>query len=108
MDRRLMLHELLVDKFSAWSGKDESLNVHFQPPQTIRLTYPCIIYSRGNANVLYANNKKYKNKDRYTVLLIERDPDSSLRDSISEIPYSTEEPTYRADNLYHRPFTIYF
>ena len=33
--------------------------VYFQPPATIKLSYPCIIYSIGIGNAKYANNKTY-------------------------------------------------
>ena len=39
MDRRLQLHEELCSVLG-------SRNVYFQPPETIKLTYPCIIYSK--------------------------------------------------------------
>lgn len=109
-DKRLEFDSKLIDLFNEWAsdGKDHSKQVYYQPPNKTQLTYPCIIYNRGNRNPTYANNAVYKEKDRWTVLVISRDADFGLIDYVLTLPYSSEEPTYKMDNLYHCPITIYY
>ncbi len=57
MSRRLELHAKLVDFLG--SG-----HVYFQPPESVRLTYPCIIYNLDDFDVKRADNELYLGKDR--------------------------------------------
>ena len=52
MRSRLDLHEKLVEILG-------SRNVYFQPPATVKMQYPCIIYKRNVMDAAYANNSKY-------------------------------------------------
>jgi di/tripeptidase len=108
--KRLEFDSKLISLFNEWAGdgKDHSKQVYYQPPNKTQLTYPCIIYNRGNTNTVFADDSKYKEHDRWTVLVIGRDGDSGLVDYVLTLPYSTEEPTYKVDNLYHCPITIYY
>lgn len=81
-------------------------NVYFQAPT--KLTYPCIIYSRAGSNTKYADDIRYATKTRYTIKVIDRDPDSTIAVSVSELPYTSENPVYVKNNLYHSVFTTYF
>ena len=109
-NKRLEFDSKLIEPINEWSGdgQDHSKQVYYQPPNKIQLTYPCIIYNRGDKNAVYANNGVYKDKDRWTVLVITSEPDSGLPDYLLTLPYSSEDPTYKADNLYHFPITIYY
>ena len=49
MTRRNELHEKFCDLLG-------SRNVYFQPPESVRLVYPCIIYRLGNFNVKHADD----------------------------------------------------
>ena len=51
---RLSLHEKLI----AILGYP---NVYFQPPPTLVLKYPCIIYKLDDISTFHANDKKYWN-----------------------------------------------
>ncbi len=63
MAQRLELHAYLVDLL----GSD---NVYFQPPPTVKMRYPCIIYQRDNVNTDFADNKPYNHKRRYQVIVV--------------------------------------
>lgn len=81
---------------------------YFQPPESIKLIYPCIIYSLNKDRVLYANNKKYKKMDQYTLTLIDYVPNSSIRSEIEKLDYCSFDRCYSVDNLYHYVFTFYY
>lgn len=101
MGQRLELHELL----KAIMGND---NVYFQPPPSIQMHYPCIIYSRDSADTKYANDFPYLVKRRYMITIIDRNPDSEIPDKVSKLMYCRYSRHYKVDNLNHDVFNIYF
>ena len=90
-----------------WEGYDK-LVVYFQPPETIKLTYPCIIYSRDSANTIYANNKPYCNTWRYQLMVIDKDPDSVIPKILATLPMCRFNRHYTKNNLNHDVFNIYY
>lgn len=84
-------------------------NVYFQPPETVKIKYPCIVYKLSGNDVRHANNELYSLIHEYTLLLIDRNPDSEFPDKLEALPMChLSRPPYVADNLYHYPFDIYF
>lgn len=101
MAQRLDLQDLLVTLL----GSD---NVYFQPPPTVKMDYPCIIYRRDNIDIVFADNSTYKNKRRYQVTVVDRDPDSNLIEKVAALPLCSYERFYTADNLNHDVFNLFF
>lgn len=102
MDRRIELHEKLCDILG-------SRYVYFQPPESVKLHYPCIIYSLSNMNLVRADNKLYLHKNRYMVMVVDEDPDSTIHEDILEgFQYCSFDRAYTADNLNHRVLTLYY
>lgn len=83
-------------------------NVYFQPPSSLQIQYPCIVYARDNAKVEFADNTPYGYVKRYQVTFISRDPDSVIPDTISLLPMSNLSRVFTADNLHHQVFNLYF
>lgn len=83
-------------------------NCYFSPPNGIQLNYPCILYELSNANAQYADNQKYLVDMRYVVTVIDRSPDSKLRDAILELPKCSFDRSFTSENLNHYVFTLYF
>ncbi len=99
--RRLVLHE----KLKAILGSE---NVYYQPPESVKIKYPAIVYSRSNIENTHANNKVYYQKTSYEVTVIGKQPDSETADKISLLPFCRFNRHFVSDNLYHDVFTIYF
>ena len=85
-----------------------STNVYFQPPETVRMEYPAIVYSRDKINTKYANDKAYDFKISYEVIVIDRDPDSIIIGKVAKLPFCSFNRNYTIDNLNHDAFTLYF
>ena len=102
MGRRLELQSLLESLLPA--GK----RAYFQPPTNVQMQYPCIVYSRDNRDTDYADNVPYKHKKRYSVTVIDWDPDSDIPDKVAELPMSSFSRHFTADNLNHDVYTLYF
>ena len=98
--RRLELNNL----FKEILGTD---NVYFEPPETVKLKYPCIIYERASGLTNFASNKPYTFNFRYTVTVIDRDPDSRIPGMLASQKYCTFDRSFTNENLYHYIFTIY-
>ena len=106
MGQRLNLHNILIDILGT-TNEDVS-RVYFQPPETIKLTYPCIVYERSRINTNFANDKPYAQQKQYTVTVIDKNPDSLIPDKISKLPMCTFSRHFTADNLNHDVFNIQY
>jgi hypothetical protein len=83
--------------------------VYFQPPENVKLIYPCIIYNRGVVGKTeFANNKPYTHRVRYDVIVIDKNPDSPLLDKIAMLPMCIFQRHYTVDNLNHDIYELYY
>lgn len=101
MERRLKLQTIL-------EGIMKNKNVYFQPPPSIRMRYPAIVYSLDDIDTVYADDKPYRMRKNYSVTLIVDDPDSALVDELSKLSLCSFERCYIADNLYHYVFSLFY
>ena len=84
-----------------------SRNVYFQPPASVQMRYPAIVYSRKNIEIRNANDGIYRIVPGYEAILIDKNPDSKYIDELLRLPYCRFDCHYEADNLNHDVFTIY-
>lgn len=101
MAQRLELQKLLVELLG-------SKNVYFQPPPTQKMQYPCILYSRYDLNMEFADNTPYKNKTRYQVTIIDTNPDSDIPKKVAALPMCSFDRFFTADNLNHDVYNLFF
>jgi hypothetical protein len=99
MASRLDLHTLLTGIVP---------NAYFQPPPSVHMTYPCIVYKLDDIDTDFANNFPYNLQKGYKLTVIDQDPESSIPDEIAKLPQVSFDRFYTADNLNHYVFTIYF
>lgn len=100
MERRLKLHKEFLEVVN---------NVYFQPPESVKLKYPCIIYIRSQGNTLYADDVNYRHMKSYTVTVIDKDPDSNLPDKLlSRFSYCRIDRIYTYENLYHTVMNLFY
>jgi hypothetical protein len=101
MAPRLELQELLTEIL-------ETDQVYFQPPPTVSMEYPCIVYRRDFELTRFADDKPYSHKKRYQVIVIDRNPDSNIPNKIAELPLCSYDRFYTAENLNHDVFKLFF
>lgn len=101
MDRRIELHEKLCDLIG-------SRHVYFQPPETVKLVYPCIVYGLNDIAVRRADNTAYSGRLRYAITVIGKDPDYSVVKELALWPLCSFNRHYTADNLNHWVFELYY
>lgn len=101
MASRLQLQSLLETLLG-------SKNVYFNPPESLKMQYPCIRYERSDIKNTSANNSIYKQDIQYTITVIDRHPDSEITKKVSMIPGIRFNRPYTSDNLHHDVFTLFF
>lgn len=101
MDRRLELHQILTDVLG-------SKNVYFQPPASVHLKYPCIIYQYETGDTQFADDLPYIFVRKYQIQVIDPNPDTEIPDKIARLPRCLNDRNYTADNLNHYTFNIYY
>lgn len=82
--------------------------MYFQPPESVKIEYPCIIYSLDDIRTLHADNQLYKTHHRYSVIVVTRNPDDALIDTILDFDFCSFNRYYVADNLHHYVYEIYY
>ena len=97
--KRLELHNLLIETIG-------SNNVYFQPPETVKMKYPCVVYHMGYIDTGHADNKPYVTHYRYVLTYITRNPDDKAIEDIKLLPATKFERYYSADNLHHYSYEI--
>lgn len=88
-----------------------SKNVYFSPPNNIDLSFPRIVYQLNGERNSFADNIKYRKLKRYTVTLIDEDPDSPIQEALdenSELPYISSPRYMISDGLSHFVYDLYF
>lgn len=84
-------------------------HLYFNPPETIKLEYPCITYQRQNGDSKYADDKLYRYIKSYTVTVIDKNPDSEIPRNIQEaFELCQFERFFVSDNLNHWVLRIYY
>lgn len=83
-------------------------NVYFQPPPSLQMGYPAIVYKRDSLDTKYANDLPYAHTKRYLITVIDRNPDSAIPDKIRRLPMSSYDRFYTADGLNHDVFRLFF
>lgn len=101
MAQRLELQALLESLLG-------SRNVYFQPPPSIQMKYPAIVYERDRLEIEHASNKPYKHEKRYQITVIDSDPDSDIPMKVAVLPKCSFDRFFTADNLNHNVFNLYF
>lgn len=101
MGTRLGLQQTLI-------GLLGSNNVYFQPPPSIQMNYPCIIYRRDYAETIFSDNKPYFLQTRYLVTVVDKNPDSLIPDKVAKLPMCLFDRFYTADNLNHTAYKLFY
>ena len=101
MADRLEFHSVLQELLG-------SSHVSYQPPESIKMQYDAIRYSKKTIDSKYANDRKYSMVDCYEIIVISRLPDNPVIKKLLSLPYCSYDRHYVADNLHHDVLTIYW
>jgi hypothetical protein len=101
MPSRLELQTLLEEILG-------SRNVYFQPPESVKMKYPAIVYSLKDIDNTFANDRVYLSKRKYLITVIDEDPDSKIVEKVSQLPTCRFNRHFESDNLNHDVFILEF
>ena len=102
MATRVELHNELLEILG-------SNNVYYQPPESVKINYPAIVYFLSSVRQVKADDKDYRRLRSYDVTLIDKNPESGYFDVILDrFTYVRYDRHFVADNLHHFIFTIYY
>ena len=106
-DRRVELHTVLCDILGC-PTTGSSCHCYFQPPESIKMSYPAIVYSLDAIKNSPADDEAYSSRRRYSVILIDPDPDSEFVEPLVSLPLTSFSRFYTADQLNHFAFSMYY
>lgn len=82
---------------------------YYQPPENLKLSYPCIVFERTNALIDYADNNPYQITKRYTITLMTKTADNDeFVDQLLNLPMCTYDRQFINEGIVHDVFSIYF
>lgn len=85
-----------------------SNRVYYQAPESLKMEYPCIRYSKSDIESTHADNVKYSTNNRYELIVIDKLPDNEVIKKILDLPYTSFDRHYTANNLNHDVIIMYF
>lgn len=101
MADRLKLQSLLEELLG-------SKNVYYRAPESGKMSYPAIKYSKQTIKKDCANDKAYSMKDCYQLIVIAKLPDHPVIKKLLALPYCSYDRYYVSDNLNHDVLTLYY
>lgn len=85
-----------------------SRNVYYNPPASLRMRYPAIVYSRSKIENQFASDGVYMQSHRYELTVVTDDADAEIIQTVSRLPKCSYNRHFVSDNLHHTVFTLYF
>lgn len=103
MDQYLALRNMLLDTLPS-----DAKNLYYQPPDGMRVEYPCIIYGLVDMETKYADNNPYTVTKMYKITIIDKNPLSDIVGAVALLPLCKFNRFFAADDLNHFIFKIYY
>ena len=79
MSRRLKLHSILCGILDC-PERGKECRAYFQPPASVSMKYPAIVYALNGKDKRHADDRVYLSSNRYSVTVIDSNPDSDIVD----------------------------
>ena len=93
------LHDMLVEILG-------SSNVYFNPPESLQLKYPAIVYHRNSIKNTHADDIPYFQTVSYQVTVIDKDPESETVTKLSMLPLVNHVNNFTSSGMNHDVFII--
>ncbi len=85
-----------------------STNVYYQPPETLKINYPAIIYSKSRIDTKKADDSIYLKNTRYNIIVVDKKPDNPVIDKLLALQYCSYDRHYTSGKLNHDSLTLYY
>ena len=97
-----------IELQSKLEGVLGSKNVYYQPPESVKMEYPAIVYSKTDMQSKFANNSAYSLLCRYEIIVIDKKPDNNVINKLLNFPYCDFDRHYKSNNLNHDVLSLYY
>ena len=104
VNKRLELHNILKNIMP----ESEKTNVYFQPPEGLKIKYPCIVYSLQRIETRFADDQSYNFNRKYQIIYVDANPDSNIPLKLLSLKRISMDRTYVSDNLNHYVYSLYY
>ena len=98
---RVKLHHMLENILG-------SKNVYYDPPESFKLKYPCIVYYLEGFSDLPADNLTYRRMRRYNMTYITTDSEDPVAEKLADIRYCTLSRPFAVSDLFHFAYVLYY
>lgn len=85
-----------------------SKNVYYQPPESVKIEYPAIVYSKSRIDTRSADNMSYIATKCYELTVIDKRPDNEVINKLLTIPMCSFSTHFISDKLHHDVLTLYY
>ena len=85
---------------------NETPHVYFEPPESVKMSYPCFVYHFTDLNKVNADDGTYLVSEEYSVRYISKKPDPQIPKALMMLSRVSFDGHYVVDNLHHFRFTI--
>ena len=78
------------------------MKLYYQPPASLKITYPCVVYEGTGTRSVRADNGHYILFRRYNITFITKKEDPGfIKEILGSINYGSIDREFISDNLYH-------
>ena len=88
------------------TAANETPHVYFEPPESVKMSYPCFVYHFTGYNAINADDGKYLKSEEYAVRYITKKADPPIPKAFEALPHVSFDTHYVAENLHHFMFTV--
>lgn len=81
--------------------------VYYQPPESLKMKYPCVVYNLSSLNQKYGDNKLYLYNRCYEVTIICYDPINTYQEKMLELEKVRFNRHFVSDGLNQYSYTIF-
>ena len=101
MQMRMELQTLLEE---IQTVANETPHVYFEPPESVKMVYPCFVYSFSGYSTVGADDAVYLESEEYNVTYITKKADPVIPKALKDLNHVTFDRRYVAENLHHFVF----
>lgn len=86
----------------------ESKNVYYQPPESLKMEYPAIVYSKSGIDKRSADDMSYLTTKCYELTVIDKHPDNEVINKLLNLSLCKWSTHFISDGLNHDVLTLYY
>lgn len=108
MNRRTTLQAILDTIVLTPNIIGKTGKVYYQPPENLRMQFPCIEYHLSTIDSQQADDINYHSERRYQLTIIDASPESPWIEMLLDLPKCSFGRHFTSDGLNHDIFYIYY